>query len=580
MIARAFRSSRSATSISASIVAFCFAVVFLASSAPASAQSRVVQKWLATVKDPAQSLTIDPQQEWSSLVNDATANSSGGVTVAGYICTSVNSSGNCSNEQFTIETYNASGKQLWDSFISSAGNQADATQVISDSAGDIYAAGWEQNANGTQSMLLVKYSPSGTREWIRYYGYYQNASVTLFGPGAIAVDAQDDVFVVGYGPVGTGFNVTFKFSPAGQLLWMSSLDDSDGLFPGSQATAMILDSSEDVYIAFNDFQNGGVLLKYGPDGKVLWDTLNLGEPPDPDSKGSLALDSSGNIYMEGSWPYNPGQTGNQAIAAKFTPAGTQLWESTAAPTCTNNADLGYGSTINVDRDGNSYLTSGNCSGELMVTKYDPSGNALWQKSYTGTSISTPIASYMNGSGDLYVLATTGANVDSATSDYLTVKYDTSGKLQWATTFKGLNNTPSNEPIAMTASGGDLFVTGTAGPSVDNPTSWATIDYVQDAADATPTGLAFSSQAVDTTSAPQSVTLKNTSTEDLDINSIKMAGPFSETNNCSSEMVADGSCTIQITFTPTSTGAQTSSLSIYDQWAGSPDVVKLTGSGVQ
>src|SRR5690348_12171616 len=41
-----------------------------------------------------------------------------------------------------------------------------------------------------------------------------------------------------------------------------------------------------------------------------------------------------------------------------------------------------------------------------------------------------------------------------------------------------------------------------------------------------------------------------------------------------------SCTIEMRFTPTSTGTQIGSLSISDQWAGSPDVVTLSGSGIQ
>jgi len=560
------------------------AILFCFSAQPAAAQSRVVQKWLATVKDPAQAQVTNPGTVWSNLVQDATANSSGGVTVAGYICTAVNSSEACTNQEFAIETYNSDGRRLWGSFIGSGGNQAVATNVISDSAGDIYAAGWEQNASGTQSMELVKYSPSGTREWIRYYGYYQNASVTLFEPGTIAVDAQGDVYVVGSGSVGDGFNVTFKFSPAGQLLWMSSLTDSDGLFPGSQAMAMILDPSDDVYIAFNDFQNGGVLLKYGPNGNVLWDSLNdFVNVPDPNSRDSLGLDSSGNIYMEGSAPYNPGQTGNLAYAAKYDPDGTLLWETEAAPACTNSQGFGYGSTIGVDTLGDAFLTSQNCSGKATVTKFDPSGNLLWQKSYAGTSNSKPIASYLNGEGDLYVLAQAQSTETNSTSnpDFLTLKYGSAGNLQWATRFNGIDNTSASVPVAMAASGGDLFVTGSIGPTTDNPTDWATIDYVQDAADATPTNVAFSSQTIDTTSAPQSVTLKNTSSsEDLDIRSIQMSGPFSETNNCSSEIVANGSCTIQVTFTPTSSGAQSGSLSVYDQWAGTPDVVKLTGTGAQ
>jgi hypothetical protein len=554
--------------------AFLLAVSMLVvvSIQPATAQSRVIQKWVATVQDPAQAQNV-------TLVNDMAPNSSGGATVAGDLCISADSSGNCTNLEFAIETYNASGQKLWGSFIGSAGNKAEATRAVDDSSGEIYALGWEQNSNGTQSMMLVKYSPSGTRGWIRYYGYYQNSSVQIMSPDAIAVDAQNNVYIVGDYSLGgepPRVSVTQKFSSSGQLLWSSSIDYSDGLNPQALAMSMVVDPSANVYIAFNDSQNGGNLLKLDPNGNFLWQRAT----ENPDSKQSLALDSSGNIYVEGSVPYNPNYTGEAAFAAKYDPSGEQLWINRATA-CPNGTMLGWGATIAVDSLGGVFLSSQNCSAEPMVTKYDSSGNFLWQKSYSGASNSISEASYTNSAGDFYVLSQ-AASITSGSNnlDYLTVKYDGAGNLLWAIRYSGPNKTSSSLPISMAASGGDLFVTGSTGGPTNSPTEWATIDYVQDAADATPTSLTFSSQVIDTTSAAQSVTLKNTATQDLDIRGIDVSGPFSETNNCSSVIVGGGSCTIEVRFTPTSTGTQTGSLSISDQWAGSPDVVTLSGSAVQ
>ncbi|MGH9716282.1 MAG: choice-of-anchor D domain-containing protein [Candidatus Acidiferrales bacterium] len=552
----------------------------------AAAQSRVIQKWLATVKDPAQVQSV-PSGYALNLVDDATANSNGGVTVAGDICVAVDSSGKCSNLEFAIETYNANGQKLWGSFIGSAGNVAQATNVISDSAGDIYAAGWEQNSvsqNGTptRSLILVKYSASGTREWIRYYGFYQNSNVQQFYPAAIAVDAQDNIYVTGnYSRVGYDNSTdTLKFSPSGTLLWSDASVDTTG--QNSASAAIVLDKPGNVYVAFWGGQNAGATIKYDSNGNLLWQRQNGGFGASPDSAHSIALDSSGNIYEEGTATDNPYPMDPAVWATKFDSEGNILWSNPAPGGGCDNYNYGWGATIGVDGLGNSYLSSTNCSDQLAVTKFDTGGNILWQKTYTGASSSIPIATYLNGEDDFYVLAEVPSvnTNDSTNLDFLTLKYDGSGNLLWTTRFSGLNSTSSSTPVAMVASGGDLFVTGSTGPSTDSPTYWATLDYVQDAADATPTSVTFSSQVVDTTSAPQSVTLKNTSTEDLDISSIKMSGPFSETNNCSSEIVGGGSCTIQVRFTPTSTGAQSGSLSIADQWAGSPDVVKLNGTGAQ
>ncbi len=244
---------------------FVLALVSL-SAPPAMAQSRVIQKWVATVSDPANVQAVQPGYPLI-LVNDAAADSSGGVSVAGEICTAVNSSGVCSNLEFGVETYNPSGQKLWDSLISAPGNQSEATQVAGDSAGNVYAAGWQQNTvqqNGgtTISLMIVKYGPSGTREWTDSYGIYQNAAIGYCAPTAIAVDAQNDAYVIGsyvdYSAGDQGM-VTLKFSPSGQILWAALLPDYESAWPGSSdPTTMVVDQSADVYIGLWN-QNGGFL---------------------------------------------------------------------------------------------------------------------------------------------------------------------------------------------------------------------------------------------------------------------------------------------------------------------------------
>src|SRR2546421_376632 len=83
----------------------------------------------------------------------------------------------------------------------------------------------------------------------------------------------------------------------------------------------------------------------------------------------------------------------------------------------------------------------------------------------------------------------------------------------------------------------------------------------------PTSLTFSSQQVGTTSSPQKVTLKNTGTAALTINSIAASGDFAQTNTCGSSVAINASCTITVTFTPTAEGTRTGSVSISDNASG-------------
>ncbi len=94
----------------------------------------------------------------------------------------------------------------------------------------------------------------------------------------------------------------------------------------------------------------------------------------------------------------------------------------------------------------------------------------------------------------------------------------------------------------------------------------------------PTGLTFPSQMVNTTSAAQSVTLKNTGTALLTISNIAATGDFAQTNTCSGSVAVNATCAINVTFTPTATGTRTGSVKITDNASGSPQSISLSGLG--
>ena len=96
----------------------------------------------------------------------------------------------------------------------------------------------------------------------------------------------------------------------------------------------------------------------------------------------------------------------------------------------------------------------------------------------------------------------------------------------------------------------------------------------------PTDLSFSSQGVGTTSGVQAITLTNTDdAHALTISTIVASGDFKETNTCDSGVAAGKSCTISVQFAPTATGPIDGSVSIFDNAAGSPQVLGLTGTGI-
>jgi hypothetical protein len=99
----------------------------------------------------------------------------------------------------------------------------------------------------------------------------------------------------------------------------------------------------------------------------------------------------------------------------------------------------------------------------------------------------------------------------------------------------------------------------------------------------PTSLTFTATNDGSSSAAQTVTLKNTGTGALTISSISLSGvgdaAYSQTSACGTSLAASSSCAISVTFKPTAAGTLNASLSLADNATGSPQTVALTGTGV-
>ncbi len=94
----------------------------------------------------------------------------------------------------------------------------------------------------------------------------------------------------------------------------------------------------------------------------------------------------------------------------------------------------------------------------------------------------------------------------------------------------------------------------------------------------PSALTFAGQTVQTTSAPQAVTLASNGSGALTLSNIATSGDFAQTNTCGGSVPAGANCSIAVTFTPTASGQRTGTLSITDNAGNSPQTVSLTGTG--
>jgi ASPM-SPD-2-Hydin domain-containing protein len=99
---------------------------------------------------------------------------------------------------------------------------------------------------------------------------------------------------------------------------------------------------------------------------------------------------------------------------------------------------------------------------------------------------------------------------------------------------------------------------------------------------TPTSLTFASQAIGTTSAPQSITVSNSGTANLFINSAAVPNTLDFTvvdDECSGLTLAPGTgCSMSITFSPSATGTRSAAFTVTDNAANSPQTAPITGTG--
>jgi Abnormal spindle-like microcephaly-assoc'd, ASPM-SPD-2-Hydin/Protein of unknown function (DUF1573) len=98
----------------------------------------------------------------------------------------------------------------------------------------------------------------------------------------------------------------------------------------------------------------------------------------------------------------------------------------------------------------------------------------------------------------------------------------------------------------------------------------------------PASLTFASQTLGKTSAAKNVTLTNNQTTTLDVTGISASGQFAAAPGgkkpCGTTVVAHGTCTLEVTFTPAQAGAIPGAVTVTHNASGSPQAIKVSGTG--
>ena len=229
------------------------------------------------------------------------------------------------------------------------------------------------------------------------------------------------------------------------------------------ANFLVLDDSGYIYVTGNSVGSGSgfdiVTIKYNSNGDSLWVRRYNGSANGVDEGNIIAIDNIGNIYVAG-LSANTGTGTSDLTILKYSSNGVQLWvRNYNGP---GNSSDGAKS-IAFDSQNNVYVTGlsvGNGTGNDFVTlKYNTSGSLQWSRRYNGPGNGADQANgiKVDNSDNVYI---TGSSAGIGTGlDYATIKYNTLGDSLWVKRHNGTANT-TDEALSLDLDiSGNVFVTG-------------------------------------------------------------------------------------------------------------------------
>jgi len=306
-------------------------------------------------------------------------------------------------------------------------------------------------------IVIINSNSQVTQEWLARYsvGYYSTVS-------CIGTDPSGNVFI---GGSTANDYLTVKYNSSGIQQWAVTYNGPPGY--GDYIYALAIDISGNVYVTGTS--NGGypspnddyTTIKYNSSGVQQWLVRYNGIANDRDNALAICLDASGNIYVTG-WSYVTTAAGMTDYATvKYNSTGVQQWATRYNGTG-NNSD--YANAICTDNNGYIYVTGASNSSsnynstDYATIKYNTSGGQQWVSRYNGAANlrDEAIAIAVDNLGNVYV--TGGSQASSSNTDILTIKYNSSGGILWSQRFDGGYDNPGGLRLD---NAGNVYISGTS-----------------------------------------------------------------------------------------------------------------------
>jgi uncharacterized repeat protein (TIGR03803 family) len=456
--------------------------------------------------------------------------------------------------------------------------------LLFDSAGNLYGTtagggtGSPSNCVAYEGCGTVfELSPNGSGSWTETVLYsFQGGSADGYGPGGLVFDNSGNLYgTTLFGGAssncsGVGCGTVYELSP-GPEGWFEKIlynfqGKADGFYP---APGLTFDTSANLYGSAGrgggtDGACCGTVFQLSAGGSG-WTEVTLysfqgesGNPPDAEyPNGGLVFDPSGNLWgttVAGlDWTCSSLGLYGCGTAFKLSPGGNGAWAESIPFAFPPPTDL--------------YPPQGAAPATGLIA--DQLGN-FYGATPAGGSQSDGCLPWGPGCGVVFQLSPSSAGGLTET-----VLYTFQGSGDGWTPGAGVILDQAGHLYGVTERGGSGRCVNGCGAVYEVS--------VEPLAALSPAGLSYANQTISFASPSQNVILTNNGNKPLTISSTQITGTnaneFSQQNNCPSTLQALTSCTVSVTFLPTSVGSATASLTVTDNASGSPQSVPLTGTGV-
>jgi len=358
-------------------------------------------------------------------------------------------------------------------FNGPSGSDDNAKKIMIDQDGFIYVAGTIYPASGIKNYGVIKYTTEGDTLWVRYFNSVDGLESEL---NDMTIDNENNIIVTGTNfRTGNSDYATVKWDSDGNLLWAKLYDGGDIDF----AYAIAADQSGNICVTGTSWKAvqsyNYFTIKYNPDGDTLWTHMFAGNDDAGDIAYAIAVDNTGNTIVSGSTDWRYGTS--DIVTIKLNIAGDTVW--THQYNSPQNGQDGF-SALEVDDFNNIYIAGVTYTNnqDILLIKYNPAGDTVWTQKYVGPGNGNDQITDMvvDNSGNIYVAGKT-YTADTGI-DFLTIKYNSAGVLQWVKTYAGLGNYGDYAGSIALDDLGNVYVTGTTEKSSIN-SDYATVKYDPD-----------------------------------------------------------------------------------------------------